>query len=279
MNALWHSRLTSALAGKAGWHTAANGLYQCWCPQELAEFAPWNLPWAEVRKHPELFEDPKLFKMSSRRTVVRTALAGRTLFVKRSLVLGAKERLRAPLVLPKEAQELLLATEWIAAGINVPQPAFFAVGPDPVKPCSARFYATEPLPDGLVEAKEHFAQHGFDGPELEFIARETARLHAIPAFHADYRTDHLYLGAEALWFIDLDRSSIGAVPSTRDREQALLQFFQSLIPAGVSEAEGVRFFGAYDPEGKHQIDGAALVRQARSNWEAITASRPPSRKK
>lgn len=279
MHALWTGRFTDELARRAGWVRAEHGPYQCWSLPELATLAPWTLPWTEVRNNPELFTDPKLFKLSSRRTVVRTESAGRPLFVKRSLVLRQTERLRYSVVLPKEAKELLLALDWLAAGLHVPAPVFFAIGPDPARPCPARFYVTEPLPSGLREAKAHFAECGFADGAIERIAREAARLHALPALHSDFRADHIYLGPEELWYIDLDGSTRGRKPSRGDRTRAFLQFFQSLVPEGITEEVGSRFIAVYDPTNEFSFDGAALVREARSNWEQVRASRPPSRKR
>lgn len=230
---------------------------------------PWSLPWREVRRNPELFKDPKLYKMSSRRTVVRTSRFGRALFVKRSLVKSPVERATSILRLPKEARELLLGNEWRAAGILVPEPIMLALGFDATSGFPARYLVTRPIPKGAISARKHFKRHGFGGGRWEELAQYTAGLLAKGALHADFRADHIHFeetaGGDRIWLLDLDgaRMGRGHPPEPRLRRM-LLQLFQSLIGAGLSEREARTFASIALAGRSSEFDIPGIVAEARA---------------
>ncbi len=244
--------------------------HQVFCLEEAEQVRPWSLPWREVRRNPEAFRDPKLYKMSSRRTVVKTSRFGRSLFVKRSLVKSPVERATAILRLPKEARELLLAIQWRAAGILSPEPVMLALGFDAAGGFPARYLVTRPIPKGAISARKHFKRHGFADGRWEALAHYTAGLLAKGALHADFRADHVHFeetsgGDDRIWLIDLDgaRMGRGQLPAPRLRRM-LLQLFQSLIGAGLTEREA-RAFAAIALAGRSsEFDIPGIVADARA---------------
>jgi hypothetical protein len=261
LRASFTQRLEALAPGQ--WRSFVRDGYRVWSLEAAASLDPWTLPWAEVRKSPEQFDDPKLFKMSSRRTVVRTARTGEPLFVKRALLHGFGERLGLLVRLPKEARELLLALQWRAAGILTPEPVHFAEGIDPVKHRPARWLATRPIPAEAADLKELLRKEGLGHPAWLELARHAAWLHGRDALHGDFRADHVFrTPAGEFWLLDLDGSWFGRpVPRPR-RVQALRQLFQSLAASGISAGHGTAFVRAYDPPGRWSLDGAALVAEA-----------------
>ncbi len=243
--------------------------HQVFALPEAVHIRPWSLPWREVRRNPEASKDPKLFKMSSRRTVVRTSRFGRPVFVTRSLVKSPVERAASILRLPKEAREFLLALEWRSAGFLVPEPLMLALGFDATTGFPARYLVTRPIPKGAISARKHFKRHGFGDGRWEALARHTASLLSRGALHADFRADHVHFESTAsgdrIWLIDLDgaRMGRGHPPAARLRRM-LLQLFQSLIGAGLTEREALTFASIALAGRSTEFDIPGIVAEARA---------------
>lgn len=277
------SRITAAFERVAPgrYRSATIDGFRVWFVPEAEPLRPWAIPWKDVRRNPERHPEIPLYKMSSLRTVVRFDGAGLPLVVKRSLLRRFPQRLLAPFRLAKEAEELLLAHRWIAAGWRTPEPLFYAEGHDEQFAVPVRYLALRPLPSGLTEGKALFRRVGFRTPHWEELARFTARQHSAGTLHADYRADHLHFaeaeGPAAMpWQLDLDGSRVLETVSLAARRRVLLRLFQSAATAKLAEEDGARFVAAYDPQHQFRLDGLALARKALARHDSLGHDRSAS---
>lgn len=241
--------------------------HEMWTAPDGEGLRPWEIPWKEVRRNPEKFEDIRLFKMSSRRTVVSTSRFGGEVFIKRSLVRSAAERAANWVRPPKEVREFILALQWRQIGLRVPEPLMLAFGRDKHTGVPARYYATRPLPDGARSARRLFRRKGFDGPRWEALATHTAEMFRMGAVHADFRADHVYFDRpdnDTIWMIDLDGARLGGPPTEGEVRRLLLQLFQSLTNAGLTDSLAKRFLDIAAPQFATSIDATRILAEARA---------------
>jgi len=262
----WFTSRLEDLAPGAFDH-ARRDSHEVWSAGAGREIRPWGVPWKEVRRAPEKFQDFKLFKMSSRRTVIRTAIFGSPVFIKRSLVRDTRERVAAWVHPPKEAREFILALEWRRVGLRVPEPLMLAFGRDPHTGVSARYYATRPLPDGARSARRIFRRQGFEGPRWDALAAHTADMFQRGAVHSDFRADHIYFDRgdnDVIWMIDLDGARLGDPPGESEVRRLLLQLFQSLTNSGLTDDLAKRFLDIAAPHFAKSIDATHILAEARA---------------
>ncbi len=262
----WFTSRLDELAPGAFNHSEHDA-HEMWTGPEGVGIRPWEIPWREVRRAPDKFEDLKLFKMSSSRTVVRTARFGSPVFIKRSIARTTGERVAAWVRPPKEVREFILALQWRRIGLRVPEPLMLAFGRDPHTGGPARYYATSPLPEGARSARRLFRRKGFDGPRWEALAAHTAEMFKLGAVHSDFRADHLYFDRpnnDTIWMIDLDGARVGDAPSEAEVRRLLRQLFQSLTNSGLTDDLAKRFLDIAAPQFATSIDATRILAEARA---------------
>jgi hypothetical protein len=237
------------------------------------------LPWKEMRRAPEDFPDDHVAKVSSARTVVGSSfvLNGRSerLYLKRSLLRKLADRLLHPFRPSKEWREFQLAREFGSRGVWVPKPVFYgeAHQDDGV---TAIFLATQALEPCWIESKTFFKTARSFDKEWRSLAAFTRRLHDLDLYHADYRSDHLYLDPSrvGVWedlsawaLIDLDGSQTRRPVRRSERERALLQLIESLITSGVGPEHVKEFLEVYDHQNRYRFDAELLFNDVKRKQE------------
>lgn len=215
---------------------------------------PLAMPWKEMRRTPEAFPDVHVAKIASARTVVGLDVEladGRRerLYLKRGTVRPLLRRFLARFRASKEWRELLLAHDFLQAGITVPEPVYYSEAYDPDLKLRVTYLATRALHPEYREARAWFEEHRRWEEEWRSLARYTRGLHERGILHADYRADHLFLrprDGQVEWaLIDLDGSRLGAPIRPEERQRAFLQLAISLRGAGINPPAWRRFLLEY----------------------------------
>jgi hypothetical protein len=237
------------------------------------DFDPSSLPWREVRERaPVLPDGVELAKRSRSRLVLRTRWRGHDLYVKRAIARTWRHRVSVLLQGSKPQREWHCAQAFLARGILVPRPVFYCGSRS--GPC---YLATEALPAAWRPLADVVAERGIDPALLADVARYTRWLHDLPALHADYRSDHVWLTDappdaplhQRFALMDLDGSRAGRRAVTgAERATAFLQLFISLLRAHLDQSTASAMIDAYTAGGARAIDAAALLDRARREFLA-----------
>lgn len=252
---------------------------------EYANLDPLLIPWAELRKTPEAFPQYHVAKRNSDRTVIGMThedVSGieRRLYIKRSFTTSRWRRIWRPFRATKEWQEMLIAGEFRALGIFVPEPVFYAEADwqDVRYSGPVTFFASLGLPTEFRSVTNYFNQHRSYGDEWAALATLTRNIHNINVLHADYRADHIYLrednnGGWEWALLDLDGSRVGPSIDRGARIRALRQLTESLIKAGLQRPDLARFLEIYDPEGQWNLRADEIFHYANARNREAPASR------
>jgi hypothetical protein len=238
-------------------------------------FDPRALPWAEASTGGPMPNGCQLTKKSRHRWVLGFEWRGEKLYAKRGIPRLIRQRVSWTLRGSKAQREFAIGRAFVAAGITVPEPVFYAHTKS-----SESFLVTRALPENWMSFIEWARQHGLHDEDLAEVARYTRWLHGLSAFHADYRADHIFRtdappGSpphESFALIDLDGSRVGRVPSTRLRTVALYQFFLSLVPVGMTRERAVEFCHVYAPKPSdcNRLDPNAIYDRVERSWARIS---------
>lgn len=234
------------------------------------EFDPLALPWEAVAAKEPLPQGFEPAKRSRSRLVIATEVRGERLFVKRAMARTWRHRISALVQGSKLRREWHTARRFLAAGVNVPVPIFLAEAPR-----WTSYLATRAFPQEWESLDVRFAREGIDDATLEELARYTRWLHALPAYHDDYRTEHIHRTdapgdappQEQFALLDLDGAHAGAAPSRAKREEALSELFLSLMRDGLTRDQVERFVALYDKGKAEKFDAEALFKRALQQHE------------
>ncbi|MDK2970658.1 MAG: Lipopolysaccharide kinase (Kdo/WaaP) family [Candidatus Sumerlaeota bacterium] len=225
---------------------------------------PAALPWREAASKEPLPTGVLLAKRSRSRLVLAANFHGERLYFKRARARTFRHRLSAHLRGDKLQREWHAAREFLAAGVIVPVPVLYATAGH-----HETYLVTRGLPSAWQPLSHWFRENGLDQEQLDALADYTRWLHALPAYHDDYRTDHVYRTdapptapiGERYALIDLDGSTTGRIPTRRQREEALLELFVALLRRPFTIAHATRFIERY-ANTQHRLKPDALYAQA-----------------
>lgn len=242
------------------------GEWSGWVVPGCQDLDPASLPWdiaARTKRVPHPF---LLAKHSRSRLVIAVPFNGETVYVKRAVARSLPRRISASLRGPKTLREWTVARDFLAAGVRVPEPVLYAAGPGHVS-----FLATRGFPP---EWRTVYAIVKLNGPDcgvLGRVGRYSRWLHDLPAFHADFRSDHLFVtGSEDgdLALMDLDGASAGRPVSNSRRSEALAIFFASLLRFGMKRRHVRELVDAYEGTAPRGLNAAAILEAARARAAA-----------
>ena len=230
-------------------------------------FDPRPLPWEDARAKRPLPEGFLRAKKSVSRVVLETNALGEHVFVKQSLPVTLRNRLSQRIVGSKSMRELAVTAAYTRAGIRTVDALMAADARS-----GANYLVTRGAPAGWEPLDDVFAREGLQRELLDELAGYTCWLHQIPAWHSDYRTDHIWwTGApgkapmsERFALIDLDGCSIGRRVTQRQRARALHQLFMSLDRHGIDEEQTTRFLELYDPRRQGRFKARRVLARARA---------------
>ncbi|MCB2154223.1 lipopolysaccharide kinase InaA family protein [bacterium] len=228
---------------------------------------PAGLPWEDAAAKRPLEGEHSVAKRSRSRLVIRIEHEGETLYVKRALARTLPRVVSAFLLGPKTFREWRTAHEWLDQGLRVPEPVLVASQGKRLS-----YLVTRGLPESWTPLNEWLKTNGLDLEMLKDVGRLARALHDRPAYHADYRTDHIYRTDapadaplfERFAFIDLDGAFIGKPVSTEQRRQALVQFLVSLKRRDASVEHAAALVAGYEEASPIGLDPAALFKLAAS---------------
>ncbi len=243
-------------------------------------FDPRSLPWEEASKRLPMPEGYVLTKKSRHRWVICFEWRGERVYAKRGIPALIRQRVSWTLRGSKAQREFATGRAFLAAGVTVPEPVFFANAKS-----AESFLLTRSLPDTWLPLVDYFRKVPLQEEELVEVARFTRWLHGLSAFHADYRGDHIFKtdapsgspAHERYALIDLDGSRIGRYPSRRLRAHALYQLFLSLVPRGMNREIALRFCRAYAPKTADldSLNPQAIYDRVEMSWQQHLARRKP----
>lgn len=243
------------------------GQLRGWALPGFEEFDPAALPWDAAAAKRPLPDGVRLAKRSRSRIVLAVAFANQTVYVKRGRVRSVRRWLSSWIRGDKMCREWHVAHAFAALGVRVPQPVLYAS-----EGVGRAYLATRALPDSWTPLADWFHAHGLDADQLDALADYTRWLHALPAYHDDYRTDHIYRTdapdsapvGERFALIDLDGAHAGRPPSPAKRREALVELFVSLLRESLTLDHAQRFTARYAAPG---LDPAALFAKARHLYD------------
>lgn len=214
------------------------------------ESYPWRA--AAQRRHPPLPDGYFRAKWSRTRLVLSATHGGHRVFVKRYRTAKLVARIYELFIPPKMRREWRVTRAFLRAGALTALPVFYARTRD-----NTTYLATLSLPEGWTSLEAFCRSNGLDRELLLDVARVTRWLHELPAYHNDYRTDHIYIVSrnpalplrKRFAFIDVDGGYCGKRVSRYKRREAFFELFVSLGRHGLTRATAQQMGEAYEREG------------------------------
>ncbi len=230
---------------------------------------PAALPWENARLKKPLPEGFRLAKRSKSRWVVATEWNGATLYFKREIRENWQRRLSTALLGPKTRREWIVGRRFLERGILVPQPLLWAGDRD------QSFLVTLAVPETWITTQDWIRDRSPESrrPRIARVAAYAATQHAVPAYHHDFRNNHVYWTAEPdtapplrqFGMIDLDGAFVGKPVKPARAREACLEFFRSFTKGSLAAEDVQAYADAYHQAGGCRLDPADIAREARQH--------------